>query len=82
MHQQGIPSAPLDDDEIDRAILALLIGESAAGPWAVEELVREIGDPIVVDDALARLHGAGLIHRIEGFAFATRAAVRATKLAG
>lgn len=71
-----------DEERIDHAILALLLYGHALGPWAEEELVREIGDRVAVEDALARLHGAGLIHRLaEGFAFPTRAALLGSRLA-
>jgi hypothetical protein len=46
-------------------------------PWAVRELALEIGDRIEVEDALARLHGAGLVHRCGEFVWATRAALAA-----
>lgn len=46
-------------------------------PWAVRELVLEIGDQMEVEDALARLHGAGLVHRCGEFVWATRAALAA-----
>lgn len=72
-----------DDDGIDQAVLDLLLHGDAAGPWAEEELVREIGDGVVVRDALARLRGAGLIHQVtDTFVFASRAAVRASRLIG
>ena len=44
-------------------------------PWAVRELVLEIGDQMEVEDALARLHGAGLVHLCGEFVWATRAAL-------
>lgn len=77
------PRTPAREDEkFDHAVLDLLLHEDAAGPWAHEELVREIGDRVAVEDALARLYGAGLIHRLgDGFVFPTRAAVRASQLA-
>jgi hypothetical protein len=49
-------------------------------PWAVRELVLEIGDQIEVEDALARLHGAGLVHRCGEFVWATRAALAAVAI--
>jgi len=49
-------------------------------PWAVRELVLEIGDQIEVEDALARLHGAGLVHRCGEFVWATRAALAANAI--
>lgn len=71
-----------DEERVDQTILDLLLHGRAVGPWAEEELVREIGDRLAVEDALARLYGAGLIHRLaEGFAFPTRAAVLGSQLA-
>ncbi|MFZ1926319.1 MAG: hypothetical protein WAU42_09280 [Solirubrobacteraceae bacterium] len=49
-------------------------------PWAVRELVLEIGDQLEVEDALARLHGAGLVHRCGEFVWATRAALAAVAI--
>lgn len=49
-------------------------------PWAVRELVLEIGGQIDVEDALARLHGAGLVHRCGEFVWATRAALAAVAI--
>jgi len=48
----------------------------APGLWSAEEVAREIGNPVATADALARLDGAGLIHRCEGFVFPSRAAAR------
>jgi hypothetical protein len=77
-----ISSVVCHEEKFYQAILDLLLRTHDSGPWAIEELVREIGDRVAVDDALARLHGAGLVHRLqEGFVFATRAAIRATQLA-
>ena len=74
-HQRSY--TPADDVTVsDRAILTLLLDDDSQRPWAVAELARELGDPEETHDALARLHGAGLIHRLEGFVFATRPAVR------
>lgn len=72
-----------EQDKCDHAVLDLLLHGDAAGPWAEEELVREIGDRLAVHDAVARLYGAGLVHRLaENFVFASRAAVRASQLGG
>lgn len=76
-HHQGTEEA-----RVDQAILELLLHERPSLPWAVEELAREIGDRVTVEDSLGRLHGAGLVHRLrEGFVFASRAAFRAHELA-
>jgi len=70
-----------DEEGIDRAVLSMLVHDPAQGLWAVDEVVREIGDGSAVADSLARLYGAGLVHRLEGFVFATRPALRAEQLA-
>jgi hypothetical protein len=50
-------------------------------PWTVEELIREKGDRITVEDALAELEGVGLVNRInKRFVCASRAALRAHEL--
>lgn len=65
----------------DDAVLGLLLYEDH-GLWAVAEVEREIGDQVVVADSLARLYGAGLVHRVAGdFVCATRAALRSSALA-
>ncbi|MGN6870282.1 MAG: hypothetical protein ACTHMY_17980 [Solirubrobacteraceae bacterium] len=86
-HQQNpaqpanCPSPRDDPDRVDRAILGLLLFDPGVPLWAVDELVREIGNPIAVDDSLHHLHRAGLIHRLDqGFVFATRAAASAAAL--
>jgi hypothetical protein len=45
-------------------------------PWSVRELALELDDELGVADAVVALHGAGLVHRIGGFVFPTRAAVQ------
>ena len=76
-------ASPDDEARTDQAVLDLLLHGDTAGPWAEEELAREIGDRVVVLDALARLYAAGLVHRLsEGFVFASRAAVSASRLCG
>jgi predicted transcriptional regulator len=67
-------------DAHDAVLLMTLMHENANGPWAVDELARELEHD--VEDELRRLYGAGLIHRLDGFVWATRAAVRADELAG
>jgi len=62
------------DDQTDRLVLTLLLSSQFPGLWSVEELKREIGRPIDVVDAIHRLHGQGLIHRLEEFVFASHAA--------
>jgi hypothetical protein len=62
------------DDLIDKSVLTLLLASRFPGLWSVEELKREIGRPIEVHDALVRLNGQGLIHRLDDFVFVTHAA--------
>ena len=77
MHDQRSCVAE-DEASVDQAVLAVLLDPDGV-LWSVDEVAREIeGD---TTDALARLYGAGLIHRLEGFVFATRPAVRAAQLA-
>ncbi len=73
---------PRDDDlRIDSAILVLLNGHKEQRPWSVHEMELEIGDRIAVIDSLARLKGAGLIHRCGDFVWISRAALAADALA-
>jgi hypothetical protein len=85
MHQQN-PTQPSDlpsPDQVDRAILDLLLLDPGVGPWTIPDLVREIGNPTCVDDSVRRLYRANLIHRLgEDFAFvwASRATVHLAAL--
>jgi hypothetical protein len=55
-------------------VLELLLGEDR--PWALEELAREVGDRVETIDAVADLHGHGLVNRIgDEFVIASRAAL-------
>jgi hypothetical protein len=63
----------------DSAILGLLtVPELSLRPWSVDEVEREIGKETT--DSLNRLYGAGLIHRLDGFVWATRAAIVAEEI--
>lgn len=64
---------------MDSAILGLLLDSPTL--WATDEVAREIGDDVAAADGLARLAGAGLVHRLDRFVFATQAAERAQRLA-
>jgi len=80
MQDEGTSKVAEEEDAADKAILALLLTPEEQRPWAVDEIAREIGDRIDTLDSLARLRGAGLIHRCGEFAFATRAALTAERL--
>ncbi len=58
------------EERVDAELLGLLL-EPAALVWAVDDLVRDVGDRVTLADSLARLYAAGLVHRIDpGFVFA------------
>jgi hypothetical protein len=71
------PDVLRDSSVIEAGIYDRLVTPNQQRPWAVRELVLEIGSRIDVEDALARLHGAGLVHRCGEFVWATRAALAA-----
>ena len=74
-------------DEVERelalaenTILHLMLDDSNPGLWSIEELRLADGDPIRSADAIAGLHASGLIHLVAGYAWPTRAAVRAVRI--
>lgn len=79
MQEKGTCSPVEQDTAADEAIMGLLMLDRPA-LWSVEEVEREFGDPVVAMDSLVRLTRAGLVHRIDGFVFPTRAAVEARAL--
>lgn len=83
MPRQNIES---HHDATATAVLGLLV-ELHPGQLHTDEVVREIaadpsdfGDRDAVTVALAELAQTGLVHRHDGFVFASRAAVRAEEL--
>jgi len=80
MRDQRNPTPAAGPDSIEQAVLGLLIDHDHC-MWSDDEIAREIGDRIEAADAVAALQRAGLAHRLSGFVFATRSAVRATQLA-
>jgi hypothetical protein len=68
------------EQNADGTILLWLILDDAQRPWSVDEITREYGDHGDAIDALARLHGVGLIHRMGEFVWATRAALRSDEI--
>jgi hypothetical protein len=65
--------------DLDKAVLELLL-HSQQWPWSVEEVGREVGDPLAAEDAVSRQARVGLAHRHDGFVFPTRAVIRAVEL--
>jgi hypothetical protein len=68
-------------DQTDRVVLELLLGRDFPGPWSVRELGQALGDEIAAMDAISELNRAGLMHRLEGFVFASWPAARYMRLA-
>jgi hypothetical protein len=83
MQQQRIPEerrgTGLSEDEIDNTVVSFLLDKPSL-PWSLEEIARELGDRPDAEDAVARLTGTGLVHRIGAFAFPTRSLRRASEL--
>jgi hypothetical protein len=75
MPEERTPTPVEEERKADRRILLLLLGPESQRPWSQEEIKREIGCDVA--DSLARLCAAGLIHRLESFVWATRAALAA-----
>jgi hypothetical protein len=78
MPDKATLSAAEEDGVIDGAIIGLMIHTQDQRVWSKDEIDREIGDDTT--DSLNRLYGAGLIHRLEGFAWATRAALMTNEI--
>lgn len=76
--ENPIRSIIQQDAATDSAILGVLLSDTSHRPWSVDEIAREMdSDP---RDALARLYGGGLIHKLSGFVWATRAAAMADEI--
>lgn len=69
-----------DPERVDSAILGLLLDPDSQRPWSEEEIASEIGNRVETVDGLARLAGAGLCHRLNNFAWASRAALHGDAL--
>ncbi|HEV7942543.1 MAG TPA: hypothetical protein VGP17_07055 [Solirubrobacteraceae bacterium] len=69
------------DAQTDTTILEVLLDDDAQRPWTENEVALVLNDPIAASDGLGRLARAGLIHRLDGFVFASRAALHAAELA-
>ncbi len=76
--QQPSPEIPdRAKNATDGTVLDLLVEDENQRPWTHNELALEIGSSSVVEDAIANLQAAGLVHKTgDGFIFATRAAIQ------
>jgi hypothetical protein len=78
---QSLELSPAEREQhIDMLILEMLLDKDAQRPWTVEEIERELDIPQEASDSVGRLARAGLIHRLDGFVFASRTAVCAHTL--
>ncbi len=80
MQTKATRSHDVSEDQTDTAILTMLLADP--GVWAVDEIARELGDRLRATDGVGRLYAAGLVHRLDGFVFPSRAAARANALGG
>jgi hypothetical protein len=79
--KQPIATHEVPAETIESGILDRLTYQDDQRPWSIDELIRDVGQKLGVVDAVAKLHGLGLIHHTsDDFIFATRAAVRANEL--
>lgn len=77
----SIPASETPGERMDTSEkTVLLVLSDDPVPWTVEELGRELKDTGDAVDAVARLAGAGLAHRLGDFVFPTRAARRSDEL--
>jgi|GEM_PF-4156958 len=62
-----------------QGVLSSLLAEDR--PWTVEKMIREKGSRLEVEDAIAELHAAGLLTRINKRVIcASRTAIRGDEL--
>jgi hypothetical protein len=78
--QPSTVDAGAADDEVEREVLALLLGSELRWPWSVWELGLEIGNERTAAHAVMRLHAAGLVHLCREFVWPTRPAGRMHRL--
>jgi hypothetical protein len=77
MHDE--PTLAEQDNMIDGSILSTMIDAHEPRLWSRDELERMHGRDVT--DSLNRLYGSGLIHRLKGFVWPTRAALMSNEIA-
>jgi hypothetical protein len=65
-------------DRREKMVLAMMLEDPF--PWTVEEIGRALNNQGYASDSVDKLAGAGLVHRLDGFVFPTRAARRADEI--
>jgi hypothetical protein len=80
MQGQDMPDPGRVLDEMQRCVLCVLLAPVGSGLCSMHELAVAIGDHETAELAVAGLHAEGLVHRLDGFVFATRAVMRAHEL--
>jgi hypothetical protein len=65
------------EQHTDAVVLEILLDDPRL--YSVDEVEREIGSR-EARDGLNRLHAGGLIHRLDNFVWATRAAIKAEEI--
>lgn len=76
--ERAQPADDVEDEFRDGNVLGLLI--DSGWPWSVDEIACELSNPLAATDAVGRLSGAGLVHRLGEFVLPTRAARQADRL--
>jgi hypothetical protein len=76
--EQADSDVDVGDGERDATVLGLIVG--SGWPWSVDEIACELHTRLGATDAVDRLSGAGLVHRLGELVFPTRAAVRASQI--
>ena len=64
--------------QAEGAVYLMLTDRDEQRPWSLHEVALEVGDAGHAADAVRNLRGAGLVHELHGFVWATRAALAAS----
>jgi hypothetical protein len=80
MQDQDMPDPGCVLDDVQRCVLCVLLASAGCGLCSMRELAVAVGDHETAELAVVGLHAEGLVHRLDGFVFATRTVVRAHEL--